>query len=206
MELICLDLEGVLAPEIWISLAKETGIESLSLTTRDIPNYDELMNERLKILKLNRIHADKLFSVASKLEPLEGAFEFLNELRKAFQVIILSDTFFELAKPIFDKLSWPTVFCHTLEIGKTGFVEDYKIRLKDHKKEAVQKFKSLNYRTIAVGDSYNDLTMLKEADLGILFRSTKKIILENKYFNHYYEYSDLMKKIIQFTNEKHKGF
>ncbi len=201
MEIICLDFEGVLVPEIWVALADKVGINELKLTTRDIPNYNELMNGRLKILKENDVNASDLFKVAQQIEPFEGSKDFLDSLRKRFQVIILSDTFFNLARPIFYKLGWPTVFCHNLELSDKKFIKDYTIRIEDHKKKAVDCFKKLNYKTIAVGDSFNDLSMLKEADLGILFRAPDNIIKSNKGFFNCNSYSDLKKKIFETANK-----
>lgn len=195
MEIICLDFEGVLSPEIWIGLANVTGIEELSLTTRDIPNYNDLMDKRIKILQDNNITASALFEVANNLEPMRGAKEFLDSIRCHYQVIILSDTFYDLAKPIFAKLSWPTVFCHTLERDKHDRLVKYKIRVDDHKKKAIENFKKLNFKTIAVGDSYNDLSMLYESDYGILFKSPQSIRDSNEQFFSCDNYNELKNKI-----------
>ena len=176
MHVVCLDLEGVLVPEIWIGLAEKTGIESLRATTRDIPDYDQLMRQRLKVLdKCNMGFAD-LQAVAESLEPMDGAQEFLDWLRERFQVIILSDTFYQLAGALMRKLGWPTLFCNKLEIDPSGRISGYRLRQEHPKREAVKALKSLNYRVLAAGDSYNDLSMLAEADAGVLFRPPENVI------------------------------
>ncbi len=169
MIITCLDLEGVLVPEIWINVSKKTGIQELSLTTRDISNYDVLMKKRLGILKQHGLKLKDIQDVIATLTPLEGAKDFLDWLRTEFQVVILSDTFHEFAAPLMQKLGWPTLFCHSLEIGPKGDVVNYKLRMKDQKKAAVEAFKKLNFKVIAAGDSYNDTSMLCAADAGILF-------------------------------------
>jgi phosphoserine/homoserine phosphotransferase len=169
MILACLDLEGVLVPEIWINFAEKTGIEELRLTTRDIPDYDVLMKKRLKILTDHKLKLKDIEEVIGTLEPLKGAKEFLERLRASFQVIILSDTFYEFGMPLMKQLGFPTLFCHSLGIGPDGSVTDYRLRLKDQKKKAVDAFHALNFKTIAAGDSYNDTSMLGAADRGILF-------------------------------------
>ena len=183
MKIVCLDLEGVLVPEIWVSLSEKTGINELKWTTREIPDYDQLMQNRLQILKKNKILAKDLLHIANELDPLEGAVDFLENIRSNFQVIILSDTFYDIAKPLFHKLKFPTIFCHNLDIDQDGFIINYNIRIKDHKRLSVEAFTKLNFKTIAVGDSYNDLSMLRAADAGILFRSTKEIKDNHKYYN-----------------------
>lgn len=172
--IVTLDLEGVLVPEIWIAVAERTGIEGLKLTTRDIPDYDELMTGRLKILDENGLTLSLIQDVIGTLSPLEGAADFLDRLRARTQVIILSDTFEEFAQPLMRQLNWPTIFCHHLEI-ENDRIAHYKLRQQNQKQHAVAAFKSLNYRVIAAGDSFNDTTMLGEADVGFLFHSPESI-------------------------------
>ena len=178
MEIICLDLEGVIIPEIWINVAEQTGIESLRATTRDIPDYDELMRQRLRIMNENNLGLSIVQEVINTLEPLEGALEFLDNLRENFQVIILSDTFYEFADPFMRRLNRPTLFCHRLETDEHGKIINYHLRMKDHKREAVKAFHSLNYSVYAAGDSYNDTSTLSEADYGFLFNAPQNVITE----------------------------
>lgn len=197
MTVACLDLEGVLLPEIWINISKKTGIKKLSLTTRDISNYDELMQLRLNILKENDIKIRDIEEVISTLSPLDGAVDFLNRLQKRFQVVILSDTFYQFAMGLMEKLCFPTLFCHNLIIDKEGYITDYKIRIKDSKRVAVVKFRELNFKTIATGDSYNDITMLGEADAGILFRPPENVVKEFPQFRVTYEYDELFSAFVE---------
>lgn len=178
MELACLDLEGVLVPEIWIAFAEKTGIEELRATTRDIPDYNVLMQQRLAILDQHGLKMDDIQEVIATLEPLPGAIDFVNWLRERFQVIILSDTFYEFSQPLMRQLGWPTLFCHRLITDSEGRVVDYKLRQEDPKRASVKAFHSLNYRVIAAGDSYNDTTMLGEADVGILIHAPQNVIDE----------------------------
>ncbi len=178
MELACLDLEGVLIPEVWINFAERTGIDALRATTRDIPDYDVLMKQRLRILSENGLGLADIQEVIAGMRPLEGAPEFLDWLRERFQVIILSDTFYEFAEPFMRQLGWPTLFCHRLGVDGDGRVVDYHLRQPDPKRNAVIALKQLNFRVIATGDSYNDTTMLAEADAGILFRPPQNVIDE----------------------------
>ena len=175
MEIVCLDLEGVLIPEIWIGVAERTGVESLKATTRDIPDYDQLMKQRLRIMDTHKLGISDVKEVIGSLEPLDGAISFLENLRKDFQVIILSDTFYEFAEPFMMKLSLPTLFCHNLEIDQNGRIIDYHLRLKDHKRKAVESLKNLNFTVYAAGDSYNDTSMLDAADRGILFNAPDNV-------------------------------
>ncbi|MBL6865289.1 MAG: bifunctional phosphoserine phosphatase/homoserine phosphotransferase ThrH [Rhodospirillales bacterium] len=175
MEIVCLDLEGVLIPEIWIGVAERTGVESLKATTRDIPDYDQLMKQRLRIMDTHKLGISDVKEVIRSLEPLDGAISFLENLRKDFQVIILSDTFYEFAEPFMMKLSLPTLFCHNLEINQNGRIIDYHLRLKDHKRKAVESLKNLNFTVYAAGDSYNDTSMLEAADRGILFKAPDNV-------------------------------
>jgi phosphoserine/homoserine phosphotransferase len=182
MVICCLDLEGVLVPEIWIAVAEETGIEDLRLTTRDIPDYDELMQRRLATLKRYDIKLAKIQEVIGTLAPLPGAREFLDELRSRFQVIILSDTYYEFASPLMRQLDWPTLFCNWLEIDSAGYIADYKLRQSNGKEKAVKGLQGLGFSVRASGDSYNDLTMLKAADMGVLFRPPASIVEEYPQF------------------------
>ncbi|MCB1675776.1 MAG: bifunctional phosphoserine phosphatase/homoserine phosphotransferase ThrH [Halioglobus sp.] len=178
MELACLDLEGVLVPEIWIAFAERTGIDELRATTRDIPDYNVLMRQRLSLLDQHKLKIDDIQAVIATLQPLEGAIDFLDWLRERFQVIILSDTFYEFSQPLMRQLRWPTLFCHRLVIDASGRVIDYKLRQADPKRAAVNALHRLNYRVIAAGDSYNDTTMLAEADVGLLIHAPQNVIDE----------------------------
>ncbi len=200
MELACLDLEGVLIPEIWIEFANKTGIEELKATTRDIPDYDVLMKQRLRILEEHNLGLNEIQEVIATLEPLPGAVEFIDWLRERFQVIILSDTFYEFSQPLMRQLGFPTLFCHRLEVDPQGKVVDYTLRQKDPKRQSVLALQGLYYRIIAAGDSYNDTTMLGEADAGILFKSPQNVIDEFPQFPAVHEYEDLKKEFIKASN------
>ena len=176
MKLACLDLEGVLIPEIWINVAESTGIEALRRTTRDEPDYDVLMRSRLEILAEHGLGLRDIQEVIGRMHPLEGAIEFLDWLRERFQVVILSDTFYEFADPLMAQIGRPTLFCHRIETDDSGRVVAYHIRLEDQKRKAVEAFRQLNFQVIAAGDSYNDTSMLTEADAGILFRPPDNVI------------------------------
>ncbi|MDG1206535.1 MAG: bifunctional phosphoserine phosphatase/homoserine phosphotransferase ThrH [Pseudomonadales bacterium] len=191
MDLVCLDLEGVLIPEIWIAFADKTGIESLKATTRDIPDYDELMSQRLGILKENNLKLNDIQAVIATLEPLPGAKAFLDSLRQSYQLVILSDTFYEFAQPFMKQLDWPTLFCHKLIVDAQDNVTDYKLRQPDPKRASVKAFHTLHYRIFAAGDSYNDTTMLSEADSGFLFRAPDNVIGEFPQFPVTNEYDEL---------------
>lgn len=182
MYLTCLDLEGVLIPEIWIALAEKTNIDELRLTTRDIQDYDELMQKRLSILDKYNLGIREIQEVIQTLNPLPGALPFLDWLREQNQVIILSDTFTEFAFPLMQQLKMPTLFCHSLDIDAKGKIRSYKLRMKNHKAEAVKRFRELQFQVIAAGDSYNDLAMLRQADQGILFHAPDYIATENSQF------------------------
>ena len=196
MHIVCSDLEGVFVPEIWINVAEKTGIEELRLTTRDISDYDVLMKRRLAILDENGLKIDDIKAAIATMNPLEGAVEFLSWLRSRTQIIVVSDTFEQFARPLMEKLGWPTLLCHTLSIAPDGFITDYVLRQKDAKREAVISLKNLNYRTIGMGDSYNDITMLKEADNGILFNPPDNVKNEYPEFPVTFSYEDL-KSIIE---------
>ncbi|MBU3070474.1 bifunctional phosphoserine phosphatase/homoserine phosphotransferase ThrH [Aestuariicella sp. G3-2] len=197
MELACLDLEGVLIPEIWIKFAEKTGIEALKATTRDIPDYDELMTMRLAELDKHKLGLNEIQEVISTLSPLDGAQEFVNWLRERFQVIILSDTFYEFAGPLMKQLGYPTLLCHKLTVDDSGRVTDYNIRQANPKRQSIVALKSLYYRTIAAGDSYNDTTMLAEADAGILFHAPDNVIAEFPQYPAVHTYEDLKKEFIK---------
>lgn len=196
MELVCLDLEGVLIPEIWIAFAEKTGIEALKATTRDIPDYDVLMKQRLAILDQHGFGLNEIQAVISELDPLPGAKEFLEWLAPRFQVVILSDTFYEFAMPLMAKLGFPTLFCHKLEVNPDGKITNYLLRQKDPKRQSVRAFQLLNYRVIAAGDSYNDTTMLKQAEAGILFKAPENVIAEFPQFPAVQEYDELKQEIL----------
>ncbi|KMP12545.1 phosphoserine phosphatase [Candidatus Nitromaritima sp. SCGC AAA799-C22] len=195
--LACLDLEGVLIPEIWIAFAEKTGIEKLRLTTRDIPDYDELMRGRLKILDENNLKLADIQKVIGTLSPLEGAKEFLDWLKTEFQVIILSDTFYQFAGPLMKKLDYPSLFCNELAIDGGGRIADYRLRQSDGKTKAVAAFKSLNFQVIAAGDSYNDMGMLKIADAGILFCPPDNVAQEFPQFPVTRNYEEFKKTLIE---------
>lgn len=175
MEIVCLDLEGVLIPEIWIAFAAKTGLKELKLTTRDISDYNELMNKRIGILSENGYTLTDIQKVIAELSPLPGAKAFLEKLREKTQVIILSDTFVEFCKPLIKQLGWPTVFCNSLEVDDNQMITGFNLRQKDGKKKAVIALRSMGCSIIAAGDSYNDLTMIKEAEAGVLFRAPEQI-------------------------------
>ena len=202
MELVCLDLEGVLIPEIWIAFAEKTGIDALKATTRDIPDYDVLMQQRLRLLNEHGFGLKEIQAVISELDPLPGAKEFLAWLAPRFQVIILSDTFYEFGMPFMAKLGNPTLFCHKLEVNDEGKITNYLLRQKDPKRQSVRAFQLLNYRVIAAGDSYNDTTMLKQAEAGILFKSPQNVIDEFPQFPAVHEYDELKQEILSVSIER----
>jgi phosphoserine/homoserine phosphotransferase len=202
VEIACLDLEGVLIPEIWIAFAEKTGIEALRATTRDIPDYDVLMKQRLRILDEHGLGLNEIQEVIATLEPLPGAVEFTNWLRERFQVIILSDTFYEFSQPLMRQLGFPTLLCHKLEVDANGKVVDYKLRQANPKRQAVVALKSIYYRVIAAGDSYNDTTMLAEADAGILFHAPENVIREFPQFPAVHSYEDLKMEFIRASNRQ----
>ena len=191
MQLVCLDLEGVLVPEIWIEFAQRTGISELRRTTRDEPDYDKLMTYRLGLLKTHNLGLPDIQKVIADMGPMAGAKEFLDALRRDFQVIILSDTFYEFAMPLMAQLGMPTLFCHKLEADAAGFLVNYHLRMPNQKKEAVQRFKELRFDVIAAGDSYNDTAMLNEAHAGILFHPPQNVIDEFPQFQVTTNYQEL---------------
>jgi len=174
----CLDLEGVLVPEIWINVAERTGIAALRRTTRDEPDYDKLMRGRIAILDEHKLGLPDIQAVIATMDPLDGALDFIEWLRSRTQVIILSDTFAEFAQPLMRKLGWPTLFCHNREVEPSGRIAGYRLRIQDGKRQAVEALRSIAFRTVAAGDSYNDTTMLKAADAGILFRPPANVIAD----------------------------
>ncbi|MBR9829774.1 MAG: bifunctional phosphoserine phosphatase/homoserine phosphotransferase ThrH [Oceanospirillales bacterium] len=197
MELACLDLEGVLIPEIWIAFAEETGIEELKATTRDIPDYDVLMKQRLRILDEHGLTLPQIQDTISRLSPLEGAREFVDWLRERYQVVILSDTFYEFAEPLMKQLGYPTLLCHKLEVNEEGRITDYTLRQRDPKRQSVRAFQLLNYRVVATGDSYNDTTMLSQAEAGILFHAPKNVIEEFPQYPAVHTYEDLKAEFVK---------
>jgi len=195
VQLVCLDLEGVLVPEIWIEFAQRTGISELRRTTRDEPDYDKLMTYRLNLLKTHKLGLPDIQKVIAEMGPMTGAKNFLDQLRCDFQVIILSDTFYEFAMPLMAQLGMPTLFCHKLEADATGFLVNYHLRMPNQKKEAVQRFKELQFQVIAAGDSYNDTAMLIEAHAGILFHPPQNVIDEFPQFPVAMNYAALRAEI-----------
>jgi len=192
--LVCLDLEGVLVPEIWINVALKTGIEELKVTTREMPDYDKLMEQRLKILDRHHLKINDIQAVIAKMGPLDGAVEFIAWLRERYQVVILSDTFYQFAEPLMRQLGFPTLFCNQLEIDGSGRIIAYHMRMMDPKRHAVAAFKSLNFRTIAAGDSYNDTAMLAEADAGFFFRPPEHLPKEFPQFPVTQTYGELQSR------------
>jgi phosphoserine / homoserine phosphotransferase len=200
MQLICSDLEGVFVPEIWINVAEKTGIEELRLTTRDISDYDVLMKKRLGILDEHNLKLKDIQDVITTMDPLPGAFDFLNWMRSSAPVIIVSDTFTQFASPLMEKLGWPTLLCNTLVIDDAGRVADYKLRQKDGKRRVVESISALEYEIIAMGDSYNDISMLKTADHGILFCPPENVIEEHPELpvtQNYDELREVLSKILK---------
>lgn len=200
MDIVCLDLEGVLVPEIWINVAQKTGIEELRLTTRDISDYDVLMQGRLKILRKYNLSLAEIQDVIATIEPLSGALDFLSELRSKTQVLILSDTFTEFAKPLMSQLAWPALWCNNLIVDESGMIADYKLRIRDGKFHAIKALKGLNFRTFAAGDSFNDLSMIGEADAGCLFRAPEAIVKSHPHLKQvttYREFSSVIQEFLE---------
>ena len=203
MFIVCSDLEGIFTPEIWINFAEITGIEELRLTTRDISDYNVLMKRRLAILKENGLTLDDIQNVIRKMEPVEGALAFLNWLRSLVEVIIVSDTYVEFAGPLMKKLERPTLFCNTLSVNTEGAITGYNLRQQDGKKKVALALKSLNYKVIAIGDSYNDITMLEAADYAILYRPPDNVLKEYDKFPAAFNYEALKEKLLYIMN--HSG-
>ncbi len=199
MEIVCLDLEGVLVPEIWIAFSEKTGIPELRLTTRDIPDYNVLMNGRMKILREHNLTLKDIQDVISTIRPLDGAKEFLDEVRSMTQVVILSDTFREFASPLMKQLGWPTILCNSLVVDEKNMLCGMTLRQEDGKRKAIDGFRSMNFRTFAAGDSYNDLTMIAKADAGCLFRAPANILDEHPELPLVTEYKDFLAEIKKFV-------
>ncbi|MDO8267896.1 MAG: bifunctional phosphoserine phosphatase/homoserine phosphotransferase ThrH [Moraxellaceae bacterium] len=199
MEIVCLDLEGVLVPEIWINFAKRTGIKELEATTRDIPDYDVLMKQRLRILDEHKLGLNDIQAVIAEMGPLPGARDFVEWVREHFQLIILSDTFYEFAHPLMRQLGWPTIMCHKLDVSAEGRITNYLLRQPDQKRMAVKSLHALNYKVVAAGDSYNDTGMLSEADKGILFDAPANVIREFPQFPVTTSYEELKNEIRAWT-------
>lgn len=195
MNIVCLDLEGVLVPEIWIAFAEESGIPELKRTTRDEPDYDKLMKWRLGILKEHGLGLKEIQETIAKIDPIPGAKEFLDELRSMTQVIIISDTFTQFAGPLMKKLGWPTIFCNTLEVAQDGEITGFKMRIENSKLTTVKALQSIGYETIASGDSHNDLGMIRASKAGFLFKSTDQIKKDNQDLPAYETYDELMAAI-----------
>ena len=195
MNIVCLDLEGVLVPEIWVAFAEETGIPELKKTTRDEPDYDKLMKWRLGILKEHGLGLKEIQETIAKIDPMPGAKEFLDELRSMTQVIIISDTFTQFAAPLMKKLGWPTIFCNSLEVAENGEITGYRMRLENSKYSTVKALQSIGFETIASGDSHNDLGMIKASKAGFLFKSTEQIKKDNPELEAYETYEQLMEAI-----------
>ena len=195
MDIVCLDLEGVLVPEIWIAFAEETGIPELKRTTRDEPDYDKLMKWRLGILKEHGLGLKEIQETIAKINPMPGAKEFLDELRSMTQVIIISDTFTQFAAPLMKKLGWPTIFCNSLEVAENGEITGYRMRVENSKYSTVKALQSIGFETIASGDSHNDLGMIKASKAGFLFKSTEQIKKDNPELPAYETYDELMEAI-----------
>lgn len=195
MNIVCLDLEGVLVPEIWIAFAEESGIPELKRTTRDEPDYDKLMNWRLGILKEHGLGLKEIQETIAKIDPLPGAKEFLDKLRETTQVIIISDTFTQFAAPLMKKLGWPTIFCNTLEVADDGTITGFKMRCEQSKLSTVKALQSVGFETIASGDSHNDLGMIQASKAGFLFRSTEQIKKDYPQLEAFDEYDDLFEAI-----------
>ena len=200
MEIACLDLEGVLIPEIWLGFAEKTGIDELRATTRDIPDYDVLMRQRLRLLQEHQLGLHDIQEVIAKMAPLDGAKDFLTWLKARFQVVILSDTFYEFSHPLMRQLDFPALFCHRLIADDKGTIIDYKLRQQDPKRQCVKAFHALNFRVIASGDSYNDTTMLSEADAGILFQAPDNVIEEFPQFPSVENYEELKQEFSKASN------
>lgn len=195
MNIVCLDMEGVLVPEIWIAFAEASGIPELRRTTRDEPDYDKLMNYRLNILKEHGLGLKEIQQVISTIDPLPGAKEFLDQLRQETQAVILSDTFEQFAKPLMEKLNWPAIFCNTLKVADNGEIVGYQMRCEKSKLTTVKALQSCGFETIAAGDSFNDLAMIQASKAGFLFKSTDKIKADFPHIPAYEEFSDLLSAI-----------
>ncbi|MBO4279030.1 MAG: bifunctional phosphoserine phosphatase/homoserine phosphotransferase ThrH [Spirochaetales bacterium] len=201
MDIVCLDLEGVLVPEIWIAFSEKTGIPELKITTRDEPDYDKLMKYRMNILRKHNLTLKDIQDVIATIRPLEGAREFLDKVREITQVVILSDTFTEFAKPLMKQLGWPTILCNSLIVDEKNMLTGMKLRQQDGKRKAIDGFRSMNFRTFAAGDSYNDLTMIRKADKGCLFRAPANILKEEPDLRLCTTYDEFYSEIEAFVKE-----
>jgi len=201
MDIVCLDLEGVLVPEIWIAFSEKTGIPQLRITTREEPDYDKLMKYRMNILKEHNLALKDIQDVIATIKPLEGAREFLDKVREITQVVILSDTFTEFAKPLMKQLGWPTILCNSLVIDDKGMLAGIRLRQQDGKRKAIDAFRSMNFRTFAAGDSYNDLTMIRKADKGCLFRAPQNILKEEPDLKLCTTYDEFFEEIRSFVED-----
>lgn len=197
MQIVCLDLESILVPEIWIEFAQRTGIEELRATTREVPDYDVLMRQRLGLLNEHQLKLKEIQAVIAEMEPLAGAVEFLDWLRPRYQVVIISDTFYEFSQPLMQKLGWPTLLAHHLVCDESGTVVDYKLRQTDPKRHSVIALQQLHYQVIAVGDSHNDISMLEQADIGILFNSPDAVKAAYPQFPVTETYEELKEQILK---------
>lgn len=206
MEIVCLDLEGTLVPEIWIAFAEKTGISDLKITTREEPNYNKLMNYRINILREHHLTLKDIQDVISTIRPMDGALEFINKVRQITQVVILSDTFREFASPLMKQLGWPTILCNSLKIDSNNMITGITLRQVDGKRKAIEAFRSINYRTFAAGDSYNDLTMIHAADAGCLFRAPAKILQEEPNLKICNDYKEFYQQIEEFCETGSKDF
>ncbi len=195
MNIVCLDMEGVLVPEIWIAFSKASGIPELTRTTRDEPDYNKLMKWRLEILKEHGLGLKEIQETIATIDPIPGAKEFLDELRRITQAVVISDTFEQFATPLMKKLNWPTLFCNTLEVAENGEVTDFRMRVEQSKLTTVKALQTMGYETIAIGDSFNDLGMIKAGKAGFLFKSTEQIIKDNPDVPAFEEYDDLLAAI-----------
>lgn len=198
MHAVCSDLEGVWVPEVWINVAKKTGIDELKLTTRDIRDYDELMNYRIKILKQHGLKLKDIQDVIASIKPLEGALDMVRWLKQVTRFVVVSDTFVEFATPLMQQLEWPTLFCHSLIVDDDNMIVGYQLRQKDPKKKVIQALRSMNYRVVAFGDSYNDISMLKEADEAMLFKPPHNVMEDFPQFHSVNDYTELKKLLEQF--------
>lgn len=203
MEIVCLDLEGVLVPEIWIAFAHETGIMELTRTTREEPDYHKLMNWRMGILREHNLSLKDIQNVIAKIKPLDGAFDFLEKVRSLTQVVILSDTFAEFAQPLMKQLHWPTILCNSLKVDENNMLTDIVMRQEDGKRKAIEGFRKMGFNTFAAGDSYNDLNMIKTADRGCLFRAPENILKEEPDLKLCTTYDEFFEQIKQFVESVH---
>ncbi len=198
MYIVCSDLEGVFVPEVWINVAEKTGIPELRLTTRDVPDYNLLMRSRIKILKEKGLKLKDIRNVIAQIRPLDGALDFIDWLKERTQLIIVSDTFIQFADPLMKQLGRPTLFCHSLVIGEDNMIIDYKLRQKDPKRKTTEALQGMNYQVIGMGDSYNDISMLQQADVGILFRPPYNVIRDYPHFPVVQNYEDLKKILVKY--------